>query len=212
MPENPRTINPTVVGEAIDVSDLFIAKVEADTEAAYTAGTPESLAPVATIGRETAVNTKTRYYSGAPMFTDTSEGETKMTIAVPGLTVHARANLLGKPYDADKGKMYDSGVADPPYYAIGYRVTRPNGVEEYVWLLKGKFAIPKNEVETKTDSINEKTLSVEFTAVRTLHKFQLSADKQGGAKGVEADTTDAKFVDKATWFTSVQKPPEIAAA
>lgn len=206
-----RTINPETVGEAIDVSELYIAKVTADTDAAYTAGTPEILAPMATIGRETAVNTKTRYYSGKAMFTDTSEGETKMTIAVPGLTVKGRSNLLGKPYDTTKGMLYDHGEANAPYYAIGYRVTRPNNVEEFVWLLKGKFSIPKAEAETKTDSINEKTLSVEYTAVSTIHPFQLAADKKSGVKAVEADTTDTAFTTKADWFSAVQKPPEIAA-
>ena len=207
----PRTINPTVVGEAIDVSDLYIAAITADTDTAYTAGTPESLAPVATIARETAMNTKTRYYSGAALFTDTSEGETKLTIAIPGLTVKGRATLLGKTYDADAGKMYDDGVANPPYFAIGYRVSRPNDIAEYAWLLKGKFSIPKDEVETKTDSINEKTLTVEFTAVRTNHLYQLSAAKKGGAKAVYADNADAAFTGAATWFEAVQQPPAITA-
>jgi phi13 family phage major tail protein len=205
-----RTINPAVVGEAIDVSDLYIAPVNADTDAAYTPGAPESLAPVATIARETAVNTKTRYYSGKALFTDSSEGETKLTVAIPGLTIKGRSNLLGKPYDAANGKMYDDGVASAPYFAIGYRVSRPDGVAEYAWLLKGKFAIPKDEAETKTDSINEKTLSLEFTAVATNHKFQLGTNRKGGAKGVYADTSDAKFTGAEAWFDAVQKPPEIA--
>lgn len=111
---------------------------------------------MATIARETAVNAKTRYYSGVPMFTDMSEGETKITVAVPGLDTKGRATLLGKPYDATSGKMYDDGEANLPYYAIGYRITRPNRITEYVWLLKGKFSIPKDEVETKTDNVNEK--------------------------------------------------------
>lgn len=206
-----RTINPTVVGEAIDVSDLFIATITADTDAAYTPGTPESLAPVATIARETAVNTKTRYYSGAALFTDTSEGETKLTIAIPGLTVKGRATLLGKTYDAAAGQMYDDGVANPPYFAIGYRVSRPNDIAEYAWLLKGKFSIPKDEAETKTDSINEKTLSLEFTAVRTIHQYQLAANKKGGAKAVHADTSDVAFTGAAAWFETVKQPPAIVA-
>ncbi len=204
-----RTINPTVVGEAIDVSDLYIAPVSADTDAAYTAGTPESLAPVATIAKETTVNPKTRYYSGKALFTDISEGETKVTVAIPGLTVKGRANLLGKPYDATTGKMYDNGEANPPYYAIGYRISRPDGVSEFAWLLKGKFSIPKDEAETKSDSINEKTLSVEFTAVTTKHLFKLAENQNGAAKAVYADTSDVAFTGAATWFEGVQKPPEI---
>ncbi len=204
------TINPTIVGEAIDVSDLYIAAITADTEAAFTPGAPEVLAPVATIARETTVNSKTRYYSGKAMWTDTSEGETKLTIAIPGLTVKGRAGLTGKPYDAASGKMYDDGAANAPYYAIGYRVSRPDGVSEFAWLAKGKFAIPKDEAETKTDTINEKTLSIEYTALVTKHPFQLTAEKKGGVKAVYADTSDAAFTGAATWFDAVQTPPEIA--
>lgn len=204
-----RTINPTIVGEAIGVSDLYVAEVTADSDAAYTAGTPESLAPVATIARETAVSTKTRYYSDAALFTDTSEGETKITIVIPGLTVEGRAKLLGKVYDTTNGIMYDSGVANPPYFAVGYCVNRPDGVKEYAWLNKGKFAIPKDEAETKTDAINEKTLSLEYTAVRTVKQFQLDTNTKGGAKACYADTSDSAFMGDATWFNAVKTPPAI---
>jgi phi13 family phage major tail protein len=111
--------------------------------------------------------------------------------------------------------MYDSGEADPPYFALGYRLDRPNDVSEYAWLLKGKFAIPKEDAETKAGEINEKTLSVEYTAVTTIHKFQLTPinesdlGKRSGAKAVYADTSDASFIGKDTWFTAVVKPPEI---
>lgn len=212
----PNTINPTVVGEAIGVSDLYVAKITADTDAAFTPGTPEALAPTATIARETTVNTKTRYYSNKAMYADSSEGETKVTAAIPGLTVEGRANLLGKVYNETDGIMYDNGEADAPYFAIGYAIDRPDGIKEFYWFLKGKFSIPKDEGETKTDNVNEKTLTLEFTAVTTTHKFQLvptatNGGKQGGCKLVSADTSDSAFTGAATWFNAVKTPPAIAA-
>jgi len=201
------TINPTVVGEAVGVSDLYVALVSADSAAAYTPGTPESLAPSATIARDTTTNSKTRYYSNVAMFVDTAEGETKVTVAIPGLTVEGRANLLGKTYDEASGKMYDDGQANAPYYAIGYAIDRPSGVKEYHWFLKGKFAIPKDEAETKTDNVNEKTLSLEYTAVTTAFKFTYGTGDLRGCKSVEADTSDVAFTGAATWFNAVQTPP-----
>lgn len=214
-----RNINPTVVGEAIGTSDIYVAQVTVDTDAAYTTETPESLAPTATIARETTVNTKTRYYSNAALFTDTSEGESKVTIVIPGLTVKGRASLLGKTYDDATGQMFDNGEAEPPYFALAYSVDRPDGVKEFVWLSKGKFSIPKDEAETKTGDINEKTLSIEFTAVRTIRKFQLEPKDQennkpgktGGVKAVMADTSDEAFTGAETWFDSVKTPPAIVA-
>lgn len=207
------TINPTIVGEAVGVSELYIAKLIKDDAAGYSADTPEILAPMATVARETSTNSKTRYYSDKAMWTDVAEGETKLTIAVPGLTVHAFAETLGKHYDATKGKMYDDGSAsDAPYYALGYAINRPDGVQEFHWFLKGKVSIPKDEGETRTDSINEKTLTLEFTAVTTVAKFQFDTNKIRPCKHVAADTTDTKFNEKDTWFTKVQTPPAVTAA
>lgn len=213
----PNTINPTVVGEAIGVSELYVAKVTKDDASTYTAGTPESLAPMATIARETTVNTKTRYYSNKAMYADSSEGETKLTAAIPGLTVEGRAALLGKVYDKTNGIMYDNGEANTPYYAVGYAIDRPDGIKEFIWFLKGKFSIPKDEGETKTDNVNEKTLSLEFTAVTTIKQFQLmpttsaGGGKQSSCKLVSADTSDVAFTGAATWFTTVKTPPAISA-
>lgn len=199
-----------IVGEAVGVSELYIAKITKDKNeaAGYTTATPELLAPMATIGRETTVNTKTRYYSNKALFVDSSEGETKISPVVPGLTVKKRNELLGKDYDATSGLGFDDGQAKAPYYALGYAIDRPDNVKEFHWFLKGKFSIPKDEGETKTDNVNEKTLGLEFVAVTTQHKFKFPTGEDRGCKAVSADTTDSNFAGAATWFASVQKPPE----
>lgn len=203
-------------GEAVNVSRLFIAEVTGDDNGAYSAGTPKLLAPMSTIAKETTTNTKTRYYSGAPLYVDTSEGETKITVVVPGLTVKARAELLDKTYDSTSGLMYDSGKPGNKYYALGYMIEHAGGVNEYAWLAKGKFAIPKEEGETKTDSVNEKTLTVEYTAITTNTQFQLAPNVKNGVKAVYGDTFDAAFTAKYAnddaWFAAVVLPPAVTAA
>lgn len=207
-----KTINPVVVGEAIGTEELYVAEVT-DSDSAYTTTTPESVAPMATVARETTVNTKTRYYGNAALFTDSAEGETKLTIVIPGLTVQGRAKLVGKTFDATTGKMYDNGAVNPKYYALGYAVNRPNGIKECTWFNKGKFTIPKDEAETKSDSINEKALTLEFVAVKTQKKFQFDTNTQDGVKCVSADTSNTAFTAAlaAAFFNSVQTPPAIVA-
>lgn len=202
---------PTYYGEAINVSRVFIAPVESDAGNTYKVGTPYMLAPVATLAKETSTSTKTRYYSGEPLYVDTSEGDTTVTAVVPGMTVKTRAELLGKSYDTEKGMMYDAGSPGEKYYALGYMVEHAGGFEEYVWLLKGKFSVPREETETKTENINEKTLSVTFTAIVTETQFQLENGKKGGCKAVYADTADEKFTTKESWFDAVVTPPPVAA-
>lgn len=217
MPTTKNTAAPAaqnqIVGEVINVGDLMLAKVENDNADAYTPGTPYMLAPTGSVARDTPTNSKTRYYSGRPYFVDTAEGETKLTLVVPGLTVQRRAEILGKPFDKDKGMLYDDGKPGNDYFALGYPCERPDGVVEVVWFLKGKLAIPKQEGETKTDSINEKPLTLEYTAVTTIHQFQVTTDRKGGVKLVEADTTHTAFttanVDE--FLAKVQTPPEPAA-
>jgi len=207
-----KTINPVVVGEAIGTEELYVAEVTADSEATYTTATPESVAPMSTIARETTVNTKTRYYGNAAIFTDSAEGETKMTVVIPGLTVQGRAVLIGKTFDAAAGKMYDNGAVNSKYYAMGYVVNRPNGVKEFTWYNKGKFVIPKDEAESVNGGgINEKPLTLEYVAVKTQKKFQLDANTRDGVKSISADTSNVAFTDAATWFATVKTPPAIVA-
>lgn len=210
----PEAVNK-YYGEAVNVSWLYLAEVTGDDKGAYSAGTPFLFAPAATIAKETASSTKTRYYSGVPLYVDTSEGETKVTLVVPGLTVKSRAELLGKVYDTTKGLMYDSGKPGEKYYALGYAIEHAGGVPEFAWLLKGKFSILKEEGETKTENVNEKTLSLEYTAIITNTKFQLNANTQSGTKAVYGDHTDAAcksaYANEAAWFKEVVLPPAVAA-
>lgn len=207
-----KTINPVVVGEAIGTEELFVAEVTKDDDTAYTTATPESVAPMATVARETTTNTKTRYYGNAALFTDTAEGETKLTVVIPGLTVQGRAKLIGKAFDPATGKMYDNGAVNAKYYAMGYVVNRPDGIKEFTWLNKGKFSISKEEAETTNGGgVNEKPLTMEYVAVKTQKKFQIDANKQDGVKAVSADTSNTAFTGAATWFNTVQTPPAITA-
>ena len=203
-------------GEAVNVSQLFIAEVTGDENGAYQAATPYLLAPMSTIAKETTTNTKTRYYSGVPLYVDKSEGETKVTLVIPGLTVKTRAELLGKTYDTTSGLMYDSGKPGEKYFALGYMIEHAGGVNEYAWLLKGKFGIPKEEGETKTDNVNEKTLTVEYTAIATTTQFQLDTNTKSGTKGVYGDQSDtafkSKYANDEAWFKAVVTPPSVSAS
>lgn len=197
---------PNYVGEAVGIEDIYVAPITKDNETGYTAGATDMLAPTATMARDTTTSTKTRYYSNKPLFVDTAEGETKVTLQVPGLTVKKRAELLGKFFDAAKGTMIDTGENNAPFYALGFKINRPDGIEEGIWFLKGRFSIPKEEAQTKTEGINEKPLTIEFTAVTTMCKFTVG-DKTKSVKAMQGDSSDPKFkAAAANWLKTVQTP------
>jgi phi13 family phage major tail protein len=197
-----------IYGEYINVGDMYIAKVLQDDASGYLADTVRNLAPMASVARDTPINTKNRYYSGKALFSNSSEGATKLTIVIPGLSNKDRAEILGKLYIDSAGRQFDSGKYNAPYYALGYKnVVASSGaadVEEYFWFLKGKFAIPKQEAQTMGENVDEKALTLEFTGVSTVYQFTVGDDTDN-CKLMSGDTSDAAF-DPTGWFDQVQTP------
>lgn len=185
------------------VSKLYFALVADDVDA-YTAEAPAILAPVATIGIEPAVNTKTQYFDDKPADTLTSEGETKIPLEIQGLSLELKATLLGKVYDATKGQMFGGGGV-PPYFAIGFRAKKTDGTYHYWWFLKGRFTTPKEELATQTDTPDPKTTKLDFTAIKTQFEFAQTGDLDDASDRVEADDGDTE-VDPDVWFAAVQTP------
>lgn len=190
-------------GEFIGVSDVYTADV-ADSSSAYTPGTPAKLAPTASIASEPAVSTNIRYYSNKAYYTTMTEGETKLTIVIPGVDIQVAAGLLGKYYNTSTKRMVDTGDANPPWKALGF-ATDVEGGKKYYWYLKGKFAPFKEEAETKTTDIAPKTISLGFTAVVTEYLFAVN----GASKGVKLMAADNRLdasITDATWFGAVVNP------
>lgn len=171
----------------------------------YTAGTPVALAPIASIASEVENTTKTRYYDNIPYYVDTSEGETKVTAVISGLDITDQAILLGKHYDETAKRLYDSGQPNAPWVALGFRAQTADGFR-YFWYNKGKFAPWSEEASTKTSDIEEKTTSLEFSAVvTTFQGFDVDGDPSGIKRVIGEDPID-DTLNVATWFNTVKTP------
>ncbi len=198
-----------ITGEYIDALNLYYALITADNAAAYTAGAPVFLAPLASIASETEYASEPRYYGGKVYFYSESEGPTKLTFQIPGLDAQVRATVLGKKYVAGSKRFADSGKAKAPWLAVGYgsKVADQDGGEHLVlnWFLKGKFAPPKMEAATKTNEVDPKVTELEFTAVPTEHEFTVDGEAMS-LKCWGADASLDPSITEATWFAEVQNP------
>lgn len=183
------------------VDKLYYALVTQDDASAYAAGTPAVLAPLKLAVQSPKINTKTDYYDNQPMFSLTGEGETKIKLDVTQLPLSVQAALLGKEYDATNESLYDSG-GTAPYIALGFRAKQSDGTFKYFWYLKGTCAPYEEEANTETDSPEPKGVSIEYTAVQTVHEWALSASVTDSIKR----RVSTKAADGATWFDSVQVP------
>lgn len=191
-------------GEFVGVDNLHIAKVLNDNTDVYSAEAPRFLAPAADVAGEPEVNKKTTYYDNVAANVYTTEGNTIIKTTVSGIPAKLAAELTGKSFDATSGRVYDSGQANPPYYALGFRYKLGSNDYRYYWYLKGTFSLGAEEAASKSDDVDVKTYSLEYTAVVTSKKWTVDGKLQP-LKRVVADTTEDAF-DPDGWFDAVQTP------
>lgn len=198
-------VSETNFGEFLGVKNLYCAKITTDSSSTWTPQTIKRLAPVASIAIEPNVSTKTRYYDNVAYYTTTTEGETKLTLVVAGIDTETKAAILGYNYNSSgtNGKrLWNNGEVYSGYYALGFEADVEGG-KKFYWFLKGKFEPYKEEFETKTTDINEKTTTLTYTAITTTHKWNFgtsAAHNDLPVKYVEADNRIDTAVTTATWF------------
>jgi phi13 family phage major tail protein len=188
----------------VGVSKVYFALITDDSAAAYAAGIPAYLAPVMNVVQTPKTNSKVQYADDQPFDAMQSEGETELDVEITGLPLDIQAVLLGKVYDPATGRLFDSG-GTAPYVALAFRSKKSDSKYRYYWFLKGTFSTPSEEMATKTDTPDPKSVKLKFTAIRTIHEFTLSASVTDSVKRVVGDTNDPNF-NESPWFEAVQVP------
>lgn len=197
------TINQNEYKSKVGLDQLHIAEVTQDDSVAYVADTPEYFAPAAEAGQEPSSSMDTQYADDQPYDVMTSEGPTKITLTITGLPLEMLAKITGRVFDATTGRLYDNG-GSAPYFALSFRSLKSGGGYRYYQYLKGMFSSPKDDSATKGEKAEPKLTTVEFTAIRTVHQFDLG-DINDSVKRVVGDTDTTSF-SATNWFTTVQVP------
>jgi phi13 family phage major tail protein len=189
----------------VGVDNVYYAPVTQDDAALYAADTPAYLAPIMNISMEPAAGAKVQYADNQPFDAMVAEGETKITCEITGMDSEALATILGMTYDVASARVFDNGGV-PPYVALGFRAMKADGSYRYYWFLKGRFMKPKEEIATKADTPDIKTVKLEFAALKTIYHFELvDGGLTDGVKRVFGETSDDDF-DETSWFDEVQVP------
>lgn len=193
-------------GEFVGVDKLMFARVIKDDETGYLTEAPRYLAPTAEIAGEPEIANKTTYYDNAAANNFVTEGKTELKLVVSNVFASLYAELIGKNYDTTSGRVYDSGKAEPPEYAIGYRFEMGNGNYRYYWFLKGNFSGGAEEATSRTNDVDIKNYTLTYTAVSTTKRWVLPGQEdEKPLKRVFGDTSDPKF-NPSGWFDNVQVP------
>jgi len=195
--------NPDEYKSVIGLDSIYVAEVTLDSSTAYTAGTPESLAPAAEISMKPVSSQDTQYADNQSYDVFASEAETDMEITLTGVPSEMLAKILGSVFNAASGRVYDN-AGTPPWMALGFRAMKSNGKYRYMWLQKVQFSPPEEGAVTKADKATPKTIKLICKAIKTTYKWNLGSVTDS-IKRVYGDEDTDSF-SATGWFSQVQVP------
>jgi len=199
----PINANPDEYKSVIGLDELYVAEITADSSTAYTAGTPEVLAPAAEVSMKPVSSQETQYADNQSYDVFAAEAETDMEITLTGVPSEMLAKLTGSEFDAATGRVFDN-AGIPPWMALGFRSMKSNGKYRYYWFLKVQFSPPEEGAVTKADKATPKTIKLVCKAIKTTYKWDLG-DVTDSVKRVYGDEDTDSF-SATGWFTQVQVP------
>ena len=152
-------------GIQIGVSDLHVAKLLTDvdgTGATYDA--PEKLAGVLTVGLQPQVVEGDFYADDKISESYSSISSFEITINPELLTPEQEAMLLGKELDGNDGVITTSS-SSAPYFAVMFKSLKSDNTYRSQVVYKVKFSTPEETYNTKGDSIEYQTPTINGKAI-----------------------------------------------
>lgn len=193
--------NAASVFEFRGIEDLYFAEVIEDSETNYTTGTPKRLSYTATISKEVETSSETHFYDNKGMIVINAKGAETFTLTVAPPPLGILAEITGQAFDASLGMMIE-GEIKPKMFAIGYKTKGTDGFWRFVWKYKGQFAVPSEEVNTESDSIDTTNTELTFTAVNTVHKFEYTNSLGGSGSTSITNSASGIILDERYGFVT----------
>lgn len=133
--------------------------------------------------------------------TVTQLGDITVDLEMGHLSTADQAYLLGATVNTD-GVLEFKSTDQAPYVALGFESQKSNGSIRYVWLYKGKFALPETTSKTKADKTDFQTekISGVFSPRQKDGKWKAQVDS-------DDETIGANVI--ADWFTKPYEPAVI---
>lgn len=118
-----------------------------------------------------------------------------VSITMQSLGVEAASYLLGGEIDSN-GVLVEKSDDIAPYVAMGFKTTRSDGSDDYIWLYKGKFTQSDATYRTKEKgSVNWQTPALSASFGPLIYNKAIRA---------RVNSEDSKFATaKGTFFTKV---------
>ena len=187
----------------IGLDRLYYAKITESASGDETYSTPKVLAKAIQGDLSIELNEATLYADDAAAEIVKEFKSGKLTLGIDDIGPEVAEDLTGANID-DNGVLVSTGEDTAMPVAVGFRARKSNGKYKYFWLYKVKFGAPATNLQTKGDSINFQTPSIEGTIQR-----RNKVDKKGRhpwkVEANEDDTSIAATVISG-WYTTVYEP------
>ncbi|MEW6866857.1 major tail protein [Trueperella pyogenes] len=185
----------------IGLDSLYYATITENDDGEETYATPERLAKAISAELSVEVAEAILYADDGPAEVVKEFQSGTLTLGVDDLTPTVAAALVGAVVDKNKVLVSASEDGGAPV-AIGFRARKADGTYRYFWLYKVRFAVPAASLNTKGDSIEFATPSIEGTILRRT-KPDGSGKHPWKAEATEGDATK-NITDG--WFKNVYEP------
>jgi phi13 family phage major tail protein len=182
-------------GTKVGLKDLHYALLIDDASDGATYGTPVEIVGAITANINPNSSSGSLFADDGPLDSMAQLGNIEMELNIADIPLATQAILLGS--DTPVGGILLKKASDvPPWLAIGFKSIKSNGKYRYVWLVKGKFREPEDNAQTKDDSIDFQTPTINGQFVKR--------DYDEVWKMI-ADYDEGYTVD--TWFTDGPDAP-----
>lgn len=184
----------------IGLDKLFYATITEDENGNETYGTPAILAKAISVELSVDQAEATLYADDCAVEVVKEFQSGTITLGVDDIGTSVSALLTGATID-NKNVLVSSSEDVTNPVAIGFRAKKSNGKYRYFWLYRVKFGIPSTTLETKGDSINFQTPSIEGTI---LQRNRVTQDGKHPWKTEVTEGDDGVAEETITgWFTAV---------
>ena len=184
------------LGILIGCRDVVFAKMTEDTATGTTYAEDIFAAPgVIEIALTASVtNEKLGADDVAIYETVTSLDGFDVSMTMASIGPDGKAYLLGATQDSN-GVLLEGSNDDAPYVAMGFKTARSDGTDDYVWLLKGKFAQGDSTFHTKEQgTVNWQNPALTGTFMPRISDSKIRASVNTGDE--KAATIIKTFFDK----------------
>lgn len=181
----------------IGFDQLYYATITDDENGNETYGTPVSLAKAISCDLSVELAEAILYADDAAAEVIKAFKEGKLSLGIDDIGVSKAQVLTGATLDSN-GVLISSSEDIGSPVAIGFRAMKANGKYRYFWLYRVQFGVPATNLQTKGDSINFQTPTIEGTVMQrhkatSEDKHPWKAEVTEGDSGVSDDTVSGWF-------------------